>query len=447
VSLAFARPQQPDVFLGGVLQRPFIISAAAIFAFFGVFGGWAALAPLAGGAIAPGVVSPLGSRKTIQHLEGGIIEEMLVKDGDAVAAGQPLLVLARTRAEADFGVNLEQRRTLSATVARLEAEQQNAARVEYPAWLRGADADPEIARLLKAQTNLFETRRRTLEGREEILAQRILQLREEIVGLEAQIDSQVEQIDLIDQEIVGAQDLVDKGLERTPRLLALKRQRAEIEGERGENAAAVARARQAIGETELQILNLDAEFQSEVAERLNDARFRLAAVQKEMAASEDVLDRTTIVAPVAGVVVNKRFSTIGGVIPPGAAIMDIVPSEDDLIIEAQVSPLDIDVVSAGLEANVRLSAFSQRSMPQIVGTVRSVSADALTDENTGRTYYKAEVEVSREELARVEKKSGQDLTLTPGMPAEVLIVTGERTMLQYLMEPLTNSLRRSFRET
>ncbi|MEL7030118.1 MAG: HlyD family type I secretion periplasmic adaptor subunit, partial [Pseudomonadota bacterium] len=311
----------------------------------------------------------------------------------------------------------------------------------------GAETDPEVEKLLKAQGNLFETRRRTLSGRGEILRQRIAQLDEEIVGLEAQIASQVEQIGLIDEEIVGVQDLVDKGLERTPRLLALKRQRAEIEGERAENAAAVARARQAIGETELQILNLDAEYQADIAEELNDARFRLAAVQKEMVASEDVLDRTTVTAPVAGVVVNKRFGTLGGVIAPGAPIMDIVPSEDDLIIEAQVSPLDIDVVYAGLEANVRLSAFSQRSLPQIVGAVRSISADALVDENSGRTYYKAEVEVARDELDRVEKKSGLDLTLTPGMPAEVLIVTGERTMLQYLMEPLTSSLRRSFRES
>ncbi|MEM9751275.1 MAG: HlyD family type I secretion periplasmic adaptor subunit [Pseudomonadota bacterium] len=441
------QPEAPDLFLGGILKRPFLVCAVAIAAFFGIFGAWATFAPLAGGAIASGVISPLGSRKTIQHLEGGIIQEFLVKDGDEVAEGQPLLVLARTRAEADFGVNLEQRRTLAGAAARLEAEQQGADGITFPQWLEASESDPAAAKLMAAQRSLFETRRRAQLGQKDILSQRVAQLREEITGLEAQIASQVEQVGLIDEEIKGVQALVDKGLERTPRLLSLKRQRAEIEGERAENAAAVARAGQAIGETELQILNIDAEFLANVADELNETRFRLAAVEKEIIASEDVLDRTTIAAPVPGTVLNKRFSTIGGVIPPGAAILDIVPSEDDLIIEAQVSPLDIDVVFPGLEAKVQLSAFAQRNLPQITGKVRKVSADALVDETTNQTFYKAEVEVDREQLERVKKKSGLDLTLTPGMPAEVLIVTGERTLLQYLTEPLTASLRRSFRES
>jgi len=420
------------------------LAGAGIIAFFVLVGVlWGGSAPIAGAAIAPGVVSPDGQRRTVQHLEGGIIHQLLVTAGDHVIAGQPLIVLEETQALADFHRILSQRRTYAAMQARLEAEQAAAEMITLPDWLAAESSDHDVAEIIATQQTLFQTRRIAQESRASILRQRIAQLDEEIIGLESQIESQNRQLDLIASEVSDVRELVERGLERRPRLLALQRQAADIEGNRGSNQAGIARARQTIGETNLQILNLETERQDEIANELNQVRFERAGVEQEFLSTQDILARTSITAPISGIVVENRFSTVGGVVRPGEAILDIVPQEEELLIDARVSPIDIDAITIGMSARIILTAYSQRRLPRIDGIVRSISADRLVDEATGQPYFLARVAVNPEELAELE---GQ-VTLTAGMPAEVYILTGEQTAFEYLMEPITQSFRRAFRES
>jgi HlyD family secretion protein/epimerase transport system membrane fusion protein len=406
------------------------------------FGGWAATAPLAGGAVAPGVISPDSSRKTIQHLEGGIIGEIMVQDGDFVQAGQPLVTLEDTLARASYEIMLHQYQGLVATMARLTTEQLGRKTISFPEELLGAEADPEVRDILELQRQLFATRNIALESRKRVLRQRILQIRDQITGLKAQLASSEHRLAIIGEELKDKEYLLDKGLIQKSQVLAVRRAWAEIEGDRGEYQSAIAKSRQQIGEAELELVTLDAIRADEIASELERVRGALAEIRQRLGASEDTLKRTTILAPVTGTVVDLRFKTRGGVILQGAPILDIVPANEDLLIDARVAPTDIDVVHAGLAAKVHLSAFQQRSLPQIEGRVRSVSADSLQDERTGASYYLARVEVDREQLAGL----GVDVQLVPGMPAEVLIVTGERTLFGYLLQPFRDIIRRSLRE-
>src|SRR5918994_2800052 len=294
-----------------------------------------------------------------------------------------------------------------------------------------------------AQRAMFDARAKALAERKGILRQRIEQLRKEIAGLEAQIRADSRQIVLIDEEIEGVEQLYRKGLERKARLLALQRGRADIEGNRAERGARIARAQQAIGEAELQIMAQDTAQLEAINEEASRIQFELAEIEQRLAASRDVLERTLIIAPVDGTVVALRFRTPGGVIRPGEPVLEIVPDSEELLIDARVSPMDIDVVRAGLPARVVLPAFKQRHMPQIQGRVRQISADAITDPQTGQRFFEARIEIDRNQLAALEPA----LELTAGMPAEVYITTGERTALDYLLSPFYASLRRAFRET
>jgi HlyD family secretion protein/epimerase transport system membrane fusion protein len=412
--------------------------------FFGGLGWWAATAPLAGAAIAPGVVSPDGSRRTVQHLEGGIIRAILVQDGSLVRRGDPLIVLEDVQARAGFDVLQARFYTLAATRARLLAEQAGVASVRFPDRLIQATSDHAAAlEAMVAQRALFATRDKALDDRKGILGRRIGQLREEIAGLEAQIRADSRRIDLIDQEIEGVEQLYRKGLERKSRLLALQRGRADIEGNRAERRAGIARAEQAIGETELRIIAQDTSRLEAIGEEASRVQVELAEVEQRLAASRDVLERTVIMAPSEGTVVELRFRTPGGVIRPGEPLLDIVPQNEELLVDARISPRDIDSVRAGLGARIVLPAFAQRHMPQIEGRVRQVSADAMVDPQSGQRYFAIRVEVDRARLAALEP----EIRLTPGMPAEVYVVTGERTVLDYLLSPFYDSLRRAFRET
>jgi HlyD family secretion protein/epimerase transport system membrane fusion protein len=427
-----------------VLRRPIRAGALVIGLFFGGIGWWAASAPLAGAAIAPGVVSPDGSRRIVQHLEGGIIREILVSDGTRVRVGDPLIVLEDVQARAGFDALQARFHTLAATQARLLAEQSAAPSVSFPAWLiEATTSDPTALEAMVAQRALFDTRAKALEDRKDILRRRIEQLREEIAGLEAQIVADSRQIVLIDEEIQGVEQLYRKGLERKSRLLALQRARTDIEGNRAERRARIARARQAIGETELQIIAQDTAQLEAVNEEASQIQFELAEAEQRLAASRDVLQRTLISAPVDGTVVALRFRTAGGVVRPGEPVLEIVPDNEELLIDARLSPMDIDVVRAGLPARVVLPAFQQRHLPQIEGRVRQVSPDALADAQTGQRFFAVRVEIDRDQLAALEPA----LELTAGMPAEVYITTGERTALDYLLGPLYDSLRRAWRET
>lgn len=413
-----------------------------IMIFIGGFGLWGAMAKLAGGAIAPGVISPDGSRRTVQHLEGGIIASLDVRDGDKVSANQPLVVLERLQVEAVLNAQLNQYYTLLALQARLRAEQSNAEQIDFPEELGEAKDSAAIRTIIDGQRAIFATRRAAHDMRREVLNQRIEQSLRQISALEAQASSASAQLGFIAQELDDKRHLFSKSLIRKPDLLALERAQASIQGQSGEYRGMIARAEQQIGETRSQILALEAERADQVSDQMDKARVELAAVTERVQASRDILARTSVTAPISGTVVNLRFKTIGGVIRAGEPILDIVPDEERLLIEARVSPNDIDVVHPGLGAQVHLTAFSRRAMPRIDGVVRTVSADRLVDPATSQPYYMARVEVDRSEMERL----GSALVLVPGMPAEVLIVTQERTMFDYLVEPFRDAWRRSFRE-
>lgn len=416
--------------------------AIAIAAFLAFVLAWSTLAPISSAAIAPGVISTVGARKTVQHLEGGIIERILVQDGSDVKIGDPLILLEDTMAKASYELIRTQYYTRAAQQARLHAIQTGAPHVTFPGWLLEKAREPETFEILSTQRNLLVTQRRAHADRKAVLAKKIEQLHEEIKGLESQFEGLTTQLSLIRKEISGVQSLVNKGLERMPRLLSLQRNEAEITAARGAKQALISRTEQAIGETELELIASDTALQNNIAEELSNIQTELAAAGERLAASEDILNRIQISAPVSGRVVELKFHTPGGIIGPGQAILDIVPQEEDLIVEARVSPMDIDVVNEGLEAQVHLSALAQRNLPQITGVVSHVSADRLVDPVTGQPYFKTTVEISRETLEQL----GDKVSLTSGMPAEIMIVTGEQTLVGYLFAPVKDTLRRSFRE-
>jgi HlyD family secretion protein len=426
------------------LQGPIVAAALVVGLGLGGFALWAAAAPLAGAAIAPGVISPDGSRRTVQHLEGGIIEQILVEDGSVVRTGDPLIVLEDVQARAGHDVLQARFYTLAAAQARLLAEQAGSEEVGFPGWLVEATGrDATALEAMVAQRQLFRTRVQGLADRRGILGQRIAQLREEIAGLEAQIEADGRQIALIIEEIEGLDYLYQKGLASKTRLLALQRAESDIEGDRAERRARIARAHQAIGETELQIIAQGTALLDAANEELSRTQAELAEVEQRLAASRDVLARTLIKAPSAGTVVELRFHTRGGVIRPGEPVLDIVPDDEELLVDARLSPMDIDAVAEGLPAQVVLPAFKQRHLPRIEGRVRQVSADAIVDPHTGERYFQARIEVDPAQLAALDPP----IELAAGMPAEVYIMTGERTMLDYLLQPLFDSLRRAFRES
>lgn len=422
--------------------KTFVLAGLLVFLlFFGGFGLWAATAPLSSAAIAPGTVRVESQRKTVQHLEGGIIDDLLVREGEVVQRGQILVVLDRTQAASRRDALRNQYISLQAEKARLLAERDGAERIEFPRELESARAERRIAEVLAGQEQIFATQRQSLRRQVSILERRIDQLQSQIDGLEAQIDAEQQQLQLIRQETQDVQSLFDKGLERKARLLALQRETARLEGLKADHFAQIARASQAIGEAELQILGLQDRLDASVASDLEEVERKLVDTEEELRAAEDVLNRREIRAPTTGTVINLRFFTTDGVIEPGAPVLDIVPQHDRLIIEAEVSPLDIDVVSAGLDAQVRLTAFKLRNAPMLKGHVIQVSADRLVNERTGSAYYSALIEIDGPEVERVD-----GLALYPGMPAEVIVETGKRTLLQYLAQPVGDSFVRAFRE-
>jgi HlyD family secretion protein len=423
------------------LRVPLLAGSAIALCFFAGFGGWAATAPLAGAAIAPAVVAPDGSRKTVQHLEGGIVRRILVQDASQVVAGQELIELDDTAARAEHAALLDQFRALLAAEARLMAEQAGEPTVTFSDELRAAAVgDPALARVLASEAGRLACRRAALLDQVSVLEERSTQGEAEIRGLEAQIASGQRQLELIAEETAGVQALLDKGLERKPRLLALERTAAQIDGSIAFSRAGIARARQVIAETGQQMRGLESEHAELVARELGETRKSRAPIEERLRATADRLSRTTITAPVAGTVMGLQVTTPGGVVGAGKPLLDIVPAGAELLLEARVAPVDIDEVHPGLVAQVHLLAYKSRNMPRIEGSVREVSADRLEDATTHQPYYLARVAVAQDSLPA-------GVALSAGMPADVAIVTAERTMLDYLLRPITDTLRRGLRES
>jgi len=428
-------PLRPDV------RRPTRYGNALILIVVAFFVGWGGFVHLDGGAIAPGVINPDSGKKTIQHLEGGIIAELPVHEGETVKMGQPVVVLESTQARAAHEALVQQRRSLLARKARLDAEKAGESRIQWPPELRSSD--PQIRGIVAAQQLVFETRRSTHASRRDILAQRIEQLVQQIKGYQSQVESTSRQSDFISQELRAKEYLLERGLVPKPEALRLRRAEAEISGKRGEYVAETARAEQQIGETKLQILGVEAERADQIAADQDKVRADLTEVNEKLQATADVVKRTVVVAPVNGTVVDVKFRTIGGVVQRGEPIMSIVPAEDDLIIEARLQSTDVKSVHSGLEAKVRLTAYSSRNVPNIPGTVRTVSADRLMDDAKHQPYYLARVAIDR----KLVKTLAPSVDLIPGMPVEVLVVTEKRTMVSYLVKPFRDALWRSFRES
>ncbi len=428
-------PERPPV------RRTLLVGAATVVLGLGGFLIWAATAPLSSAALAPGIVKVDGNRKTVQHLEGGIIAELLVREGQRVAFGQPLLRLDNLEARALHQTLDGQTVALQAQEARLLAERDGLADLLFPAELEARRGEPRVAETLEGQARIFESRKAILDGQIGVVDQRIAQLRAQIAALEAQLVAGAEQLAFIREEIAGVNELVAKGLERRPRLLALRRTAAHIAGQQGDLQGRIAQAREGIAEAELQIINLRKARVEEASMELREVQTRRLELVERLPAAAAAVGRREVTAPQAGVVLNLRHHTVGGVVAPGQPILDLVPEHEPLIIEARVSPGDIDQVRAGLSAKVVLPAFKQRTTPQLEGGVVRVSADVLSDERTGRTYYTAQVAVEPRELERLP-----GITLQPGMPAEVIIESEARTLLDYLIQPITDSFRHAFRE-
>jgi len=415
---------------------PLMLGILVLLAFFGGFGVWAATAPLDSAAIAPGQLVVSTNRREVQHLEGGIVSQLLVREGDTVREGDPIIVLDATQADASLGVLQSRLAYASARVARLEAERAGRRRISFPSWLQQARSDPKVNNLLTAEETALRAALDVVRDQSGIWRTRARQLEEEIKGLEDEIRSNEDQLRIIELEIADQRFLVSRGLGIRRVLLGLQRQATEINGRKARAVAGIARNRQAISESRLRIAELQQTRLTEIDNEMGQLSSEIAGIPQRMSAADDVQKRTVIRAPVSGKVVNLTAYTIGGIVRPGTPLMEIVPDGDDLKVLARVSSADIDIVRAGLEAQVRLSAYPGRSAPVFDGIVETVSADLLTDERSGVTYYEARIGFKPGDPALV------NLSLYPGSPAEVSIVTGEQTLMNSLLRPLTDTVRR-----
>ena len=421
--------------------RPTLTAGAIVIGiFFFGFGGWATFAPLNSAAVAPGSVTVESNRKMLQHLEGGIVGEILIKDGDQVRIGETMIRLDETQPKANLELLNLRMMTAVALEARLIAERDKKSKVAFPDWLVNSSS-VKAAKITSGQKTIFAARRNATNGQIAVLKQRNQQFRQEIKGLTGQIKAEIRQIELIDVEIKDVSGLYKKGFARKPHLLGLQREEARIEGSRSQNIANVARIEQSIIETDLRVIELEGNFINQVVEELSKVQAQTLDLDEQIVAAIDVLRRLDITAPINGVVMGLNVHTIGGVIGPGEPIMEIVPSDDRLIVEARVSPTDIDKVRVGLVAQVTFSAFSQRNSVPVDGKVIFVSADGLIDEATRESYFLAKVI-----LLEGFKEALRGEEILPGMQAEVMIITGEQTPLDYLISPISGSLNRAWRE-
>ena len=407
---------------------------------FGVFGLWAYLAPLDGAALATGFVTVKSHKKTVQHLDGGIVSQLRVKDGDIVNEGDLLLILDGTENKTQLEIVRGQYITLASQVARLEAERDGKPAVEYPVDLNDA-SDPRTLEARKTEDHIFAARKNSHEGEIAVLKQRIDQLNSKINGMKGQRSSKQELVVSYQEEANDLKELLAEGFTDKQRLREVERNYSSNQGEISALSSEIAATQILIGETKLEILQLEKKFQEEVAGKFSEAQAELYDVNQRMRAIQDKVERIEIKAPVAGRVMGLTIHTLGGVIQPGHPILDIVPQQEELIIEAQVSPLDIDRVSIGLVAEVRFTAFKQALTPIIEGKVINLSADRMIEEKTGTPFYEAQIELTPDSYQKMKH-----LELMPGMPVEVLIKTGERSVFEYLTQPITNAFARAFIE-
>ena len=404
-------------------------------------GGWASTAEISGALIAPGSIVVESSVKKVQHPTGGVVGEVRAHDGDHVKAGDIVVRLDDTVTKANLAIVTKNLNGLLARAARLQAEQQGVDKVTFPKALLDQASDPDVKDVMASETKLFEVRTTGRSGQKAQLRERVTQLKEEITGLQAQAQSKDQEVALVDKELVGVRQLYDQHLVQLPRLTQLERDAARLSGEKAQYIASMAQAKGKITETELQIIQIDKDMVSDVSKDLREANDKIGEFIERKVTAEDQLRRVDIRAPQDGIVEQSTVHTVGGVIQAGDAIMLIVPQADDLQVEAKVQPQDIDKLQIGEKTLLRLSAFNQRTTPELNGEVIRVSPDVTTDQRSGQSYYTIRVSLPPEEVAKLGEAK-----LIPGMPVEAFVQTGDRTMMSYLIKPLRDQLMRAFRE-
>jgi HlyD family secretion protein len=418
-----------------------IVGLAIVLVLAGGLGGWAATAEISGALIAPGSVVVESNVKKVQHPTGGVVGEVRARDGDVVNAGDVVVRLDDTVTKASLAIVTKNLDGLWARAARLQAEQQGVETVAFPRMLLDRADDPDVKTVIASEAKLFEVRVNGRVGQKAQLRERITQLNEEIAGLSAQERAKDQEIALVGKELAGVRDLYEKHLVQISRLTTLERDAARLNGERAQYIASRAQAKGKITETELQIIQVDKDMVSDVSKDLRETNDKIGEFVERKVTAEDQLRRVDIRAPQHGMVLQSTVHTIGGVITAGDAIMMIVPQADDLQVEAKVNPQDIDKLQIGQKTLLRLSAFNQRTTPELNGVVTRVSPDVTIEQRTGQSYYTIRVSMSPQEIARLG-----DVKLIPGMPVEAFVQTGNRTMLSYLVKPLSDQLMRTFRE-
>ncbi|HEU0082505.1 MAG TPA: HlyD family type I secretion periplasmic adaptor subunit [Bradyrhizobium sp.] len=418
-----------------------IIGLAVVLVLAGGFGGWAATVQISGALIAPGAVVVESNVKKVQHPTGGVVGEVRARDGDVVKAGDIVVRLDDIVTRASLAIVVKTLNGLYARAARLEAEQRGEDRISFPPQLTERADDPDVQNVMASESKLFEVRVTGRTGQKAQLRERVSQLNEEIGGLSAQEKAKDKEIALIEKELVGVRSLYEQHLVQISRLTTLERDAARLAGERAQYISSRAQARGKITETELQIIQVDKDMVSDVSKDLRETNDKIGEFVERKVTAEDQLRRVDIRAPQDGMVLQSTVHTVGGVITAGDAIMMIVPQADDLQVEAKVEPKDIDKLQIGQKTLMRLTAFNQRTTPELNGLVTRVSPDVTTDQRTGQSYYTIRVSLPPAEVARLG-----DVKLIPGMPVEAFVQTGDRTMLSYLIKPLNDQLMRSFRE-
>ena len=433
-----ALPSRPSSKIGGVVFFGLIV-VCVIFLGLGI---WSATAPLARAVPAAATLSLKGERKTIQHLEGGIVAALHVAEGQPVKKGQLLISLDPLKASANVARHNGQLNQALALEARLESELAGHLTIEiFGKLLERLNGNQEIFNIIEAEQKHMSARRESLEGHISILEQRIDQLDNEIKGLEIQRASNIEQHQIFKDEIVGLRELNRKGYYPTTKILAVERAMAQLRGAAGSDLAKIARAKSSQRESENQIISVKQRFRESIVKELRDVKVEITDLNERVLVARDILKRIDIKAPKAGLVQALQVHTIGGVVSPGEGLMEIVPQDDELIVNAQVSPTDIDNVQVGQTAELRLTALNVRSTPSIYGVVASISGDRIQPGGGGDPYFLARIQILED-----EKKKLEGIKLTAGMPAEVLIKAGERTVLDYLLKPMTDAFVKGLNE-
>jgi HlyD family secretion protein len=436
-----AMKTEPSMNARRSIKRHLLAGVTVVAVLVGAVGGWAGTTDISGAVIAPGVFVVESNVKKVQHATGGVVGELRVREGDKVKEGDIVLRLDETVTQANLAIVTKLLDEFTARQARLEAERDGADAVEFPQDLLARKTDRDVARVIAGEQKVFELRRTARDGQKAQLKERTAQLREEIQGLTGQTAAKKRETELITQELEGVRDLWRKNLIPIQRVTALERDAARLEGERGQLIAATAQAKGKISEIELQILQIDQDLRSEVARELREIQAKIAEYVERKVTAEDQLKRIDIRAPQEGTVHQLNAHTVGGVVSPAEPIMLIVPASDALTVEAKIAPQDIDQLSFGQRATLRMSAFSQRTTPEINGEVTRISADLTTDQRTGLSHYTVRIAVPPHELARLG-----GFKVMPGMPVEAFIQTSDRTVLSYFTKPLTDQVMRAFRE-